>query len=112
MFSSRNSRWEMLESRVLLSAGVQTDLIVLPQESASSDVQGYTPAQIRHAYGFDQVADDGAGQTIAIVNAFDDPNIGSDLRVFDKQFGIAAPPSLRVVDQTGGDDLPFEDSGW
>jgi subtilase family serine protease len=91
---------------------VRTDLIVLPQASASSDVQGYTPAQIRHAYGFDQVADDGAGQTIAIVNAFDDPNLESDLRVFDKQFGIAAPPSLRVVDQTGGDDLPAEDNGW
>lgn len=88
------------------------DLIVLPQASAASDVQGYTPAQIRHAYGFDQITGDGTGQTIAIVNAFDDPNIESDLRVFDKQFDIAAPPTFRVVDQTGGDDLPAEDPGW
>ena len=51
---------EMLESRVLLST-VQSGLIVLPQALPSSDVQGYTPAQIRHAYGFDQVADDGTG---------------------------------------------------
>src|SRR5271155_89631 len=108
---SQNMYSEVLESRVLLST-VQSGLIVLPQVSASSDVQGYTPAQIRHAYGFNQVADDGSGQTIAIVNAFDDPNIGSDLKVFDKQFGIAAPPSLRVVDQTGGDNLPAEDPGW
>jgi hypothetical protein len=31
--------------------------------------QGYTPAEIRHAYGLDQLALDGSGQTIAIVDA-------------------------------------------
>jgi subtilase family serine protease len=114
MFSNRTNLCEMLESRTLLSAAnvMQPDLIVLPQVSAAPDVEGYTPAQIRHAYGFDQITEDGTGQTIAIVNAFDDPNIASDLHVFDKQFGIAAPPSLRIVDQTGGEDLPVPDSGW
>ena len=34
----------------------------------------FTPAQIRHAYGFDQVANQGAGQVIGIVDAYDDPN--------------------------------------
>src|SRR5207248_380293 len=53
---------------------------------ASPGPTGYSPAQIRHAYGFDQirfnngaVAGDGSGMTIAIVDAYNDPNIASDL---------------------------------
>src|ERR1039457_3122184 len=34
--------------------------------SAATSVY-YTPAQIRHAYGFDQLTADGTGQTIAII---------------------------------------------
>ena len=52
---------------------------------------GPDPAQVRHAYGFDQLTDDGAGQTIAIVVAYDDPNIGSDLAVFDQAYGLPGP---------------------
>lgn len=50
----------------------------------------YTPAQVRHAYGFDQVMNQGSGQVIGIVDAYDDPNIESDLGVFSRQFGLPA----------------------
>src|ERR1700674_5766116 len=50
----------------------------------------YTPAQIRHAYGFDQVTKQGAGQVIGIVDAYDDPNVEADLGVFNRQFGLPA----------------------
>lgn len=49
----------------------------------------YTPAQVRHAYGFDQVNADGAGQTIAIIDAYYDPTIKNDLSSFSSQFGLA-----------------------
>src|SRR5262249_50951051 len=54
-----------------------------------------TPVQIRHAYGFDQInftvngqtiRGDGAGQTIAIVNAYGNTRIVNDLDVFDRSF--------------------------
>jgi subtilase family serine protease len=48
----------------------------------------FTPQQIRHAYGFDQIANQGAGQTIAIVDAYDDANAETDLGVFSKRFGL------------------------
>ncbi len=57
----------------------------------------FTPLQIRHAYGFDQVSftangqtipGDGRGQTIAIVDAFADATVAADLDVFDKQFSV------------------------
>jgi subtilase family serine protease len=51
----------------------------------------FTPAQIRHAYGFDLVSNQGAGQTIYIVDAYNDPNIASDLQTFDAKFGLSNP---------------------
>ena len=48
----------------------------------------FTPAQIRHAYGFDLITNQGAGQTIALVDAYDDANAGNDLSVFSKQFNL------------------------
>jgi hypothetical protein len=81
----------------------------------------FTPIEIRHAYGFDRVGfensthalvtGNGAGQTIGIVDAFDDPNIANDLATFDATYGIAAPPSFTKVNQTGGTDYPPPNAG-
>jgi subtilase family serine protease len=109
---------EDLESRRMLSAsGFQTNYVAIP--AASSGISGYTPAQIRAAYGFNNVAfnsiaGDGRGQTIAIIDAYNDPNIASDLATFDQAMGTAAPPSLKVVNQNGGTALPSTDpsQGW
>ena len=48
----------------------------------------YGPAQIRHAYGVDQLAVTGANQKIALVTAYGNPNIQSDLNTFCGNFGI------------------------
>ena len=109
---------EELESRHLLSAtGFTPTYIETPL--AGSTGSGYTPAQIRAAYGFNNLsfggtAADGSGQTIAIIDAYNDPNIASDLAAFDKAMGIAAPPSFKVVNQNGGSTLPGTDpsQGW
>ena len=109
---------ESLEPRQLLSAVadavLRSDAVVLHPSATSATVQGYTPSQIRHAYGFDQLKSTatGAGQTIAIVDAYNDPNISADLNVFDSQFGLVSPPSLKVVSQTGTSKLPTTDAGW
>jgi subtilase family serine protease len=80
---------EELEPRLVPSAAPQTTFYT----------GGLTPGQVRHAYGFDAVSfngtpGDGRGQTIAIVTANDDPSIAADLATFDRQFGLAAPPSF------------------
>jgi subtilase family serine protease len=54
---------------------------------------GYSPAQISHAYGFDKLTSDGRGVTIAIVDAYDDPNIQSDLNTFSTNFGLPTTSS-------------------
>ncbi|MBV9576874.1 MAG: S53 family peptidase, partial [Gammaproteobacteria bacterium] len=50
--------------------------------------RGLSPAQVQHAYGFDLLQNQGAGQTIAIVDAFDDPTAEADLGVFSTTFNL------------------------
>jgi hypothetical protein len=117
---------DCLEGRYLLSgfghAVMHPDHLVLhcglePTGFSSPDQAGFMPPQIRHAYGFDQITlpggavGDGNGQTIAIVDAFDDPNIGDDLQQFDAQFGLPDPPQFIMVAQDGSSNLPDTDPG-
>jgi subtilase family serine protease len=80
---------------------------------------GFSPAQISQAYGFNQISfrdgtihGDGSGQTIAIVDAYNQPNIAGDLQTFDSMYGLAAPPSFSVVNQNGGSSLPTSNQAW
>ncbi len=114
----RRLQLENLEPRRLLSAsGYKPHYYLIPH--ASSSISDYTPAQLRAAYGFNNVsfgstAADGRGQTIAIIDAYNDPNIAADLAAFDSKLGIAAPASFRIVNQNGGASLPGTDpsQGW
>jgi hypothetical protein len=65
-----------------------------------------TPAQVAGAYGVNQVyygstPANGAGQTIALLDAGDDSHIAADLAAFDSQFGLPAPPSFTVTGEDG-----------
>src|SRR5262245_392134 len=53
---------------------------------AETAPKGYGPAQFRGAYGLPASAS--TAQTIAIVDAYDDPNIASDLNAYSSQFGL------------------------
>jgi hypothetical protein len=126
-------RLEHLEDRTLLSglgsihpshvlkhpAGVVAPL-------STPGPTGYSPSQLRQAYGINQISfggvpGDGRGTTIAIVDAFDNPNLvsssdlanfpNSDLHQFDLQFGLPDPVFTKV-NQTGGSTYPAADSGW
>ena len=127
---------DQLEDRRLLAAPVLPvlppgDLNPEPTSSAASAAlnfvtaseftatpgAGYTPAQIRQAYGFDQLSglsgnnynNAGKGETIAIVDAFNDPDLSHDVQLFDETFNIggasgnpASTGFLKVVNQSGG----------
>jgi Subtilase family len=115
-------RLEVLEARDV-PAGVHPTIHRFEPPSnvapfGTSGPTGYTPAQVRHAYGFDQISftggvvGDGAGQTIAIVDAFDNPNVANDLHQFDLQFGLADLPVFTKVNQNGGTAMPPANAGW
>jgi len=56
--------------------------------NSPSGTVAYTPAQVRDAYGINNLPWDGTGQTIAIVDAYDDPSIFQALDAFDAQFTL------------------------
>ena len=113
-----SSRWiESLDSR-LLFGGHQIEMTPALNVGAQPPDprfpgHGIAPAQIRTAYGIDQLGPlNGQGQTIAIVDAYSNPVIENDLNVFDAQFGLPAAPSFHVVNQNGRRRLPAPDLRW
>ena len=84
--------------------------------AASTSPTGLSPSTIESAYSFSTSTTAGAGQTVAIVDAYDDPTAESDLGVFSAQYGLPACTTANgcftKVNQTGGSKLPRTDSGW
>jgi len=76
--------------------------------------QGLNPADLRSAYKL--TSNGSASQTIAIVDAFNDPTAEADLGVYRSQFGLPACTTangcFKKVNQTGGSSLPPTDTGW
>jgi subtilase family serine protease len=78
---------------------------------------GYGPADLQSAYNLAAAAASrGGGQTIAIVDAFDDPTAEADLAVYRSTFGLppctTANGCFRKVDQNGGTHYPRKNAGW
>lgn len=80
---------------------------------SSDSFAGYTPAQIRKAYGLDKLTGTGSGQTIAIVESYGDPTLQSDLSEFDTKYGLPAADLtvLSVGSPSGGADSS-DLEGW
>ncbi len=78
---------------------------------------GLTPEDLAGAYGYVPAAG-GSGQTVGIVDAYDDPSIESDLATFDAQYGLPACTTanecFKKVGQSGStSSLPPADKvGW
>ena len=102
---------ERLEPREMLSAAGLAAIHVQPTAARMADdsgVFGLSPAHVAHAYGFDQLGTlAGTGQTIAIIDAYNDATITSDLNTFDNQFSTPSRPltlqpgQFQVVNQLG-----------
>ncbi|HLI61807.1 MAG TPA: S53 family peptidase [Terriglobales bacterium] len=80
---------------------------VTPGPQNSQAPTGILPQQFRAAYGFNQIPNQGQGMTIALVDAFDAPNITSDLAYYANYFHLA-PCNFQKV-KVGN---PPPDSGW
>jgi subtilase family serine protease len=81
---------------------------------------GYGPAEFHGAYSLGTSAP--SAQTIAIVDAFDDPTAKADLDTYNSTYGLSVFPScsstittscFQKVNQNGAaNPLPRKDSGW
>jgi subtilase family serine protease len=78
---------------------------------------GYGPADLQSAYNLAQAASsNGSTQTVAIVDAYDDPNAEKDLGVYRAQYGLSpcttANGCFKKVSQTGTTRYPRANGGW
>ncbi len=117
-----------------LDGTIPTANLVLTGPSAyNPPFSGYTPTQIKNAYGLNQITfpgpdgttipGDGKGQTIVLMDEGYDPTIESDLEVFSQAYGLPGPGTgitFTQVYQTGENtfapinlaDPPPVDSYW
>ena len=75
---------------------------------------GLGATNIVDAYNLDTTG--GSGVTVAIVDAYNDPNAAADLAVYRSQYGLSACTvangCFSQVSQTGSSTLPTSDTGW
>jgi subtilase family serine protease len=100
-------------------AQVRTDIVPMTAAQAAAPqatVAGLSPANLQSAYKLPS-ASAGSGQTVAIVDAFNDPTAEADLGTYRSQFGLPACTTangcFRKVNQNGSTTgLPPVDAGW
>jgi subtilase family serine protease len=102
---------------------------------STTGATGLTPTQIKDAYGIDSVSfsggitGTGSGQTIGIIDAYNDPRMfsssdvtdydSSDLYKFDSAMGLpqfaassSSGPTFTKLNESGGTSYPTTDAGW
>jgi hypothetical protein len=91
-----------------------TDQPATMRLSSSEVPAGLGPQDIQSAYNLP--AGGGTGQTIAIVDAYDNPNAEADLAIYRSQYGLppctTANGCFKKVDQRGGTDYPRSSDAW
>jgi subtilase family serine protease len=112
-------RVETLEPRQLLAVAsaagpVLEPLGLTPFPMGGAGPTGYTPTQIRHAYGFDSLqfnggssSSDGSGQTVAILVAYDNPNVLNDVMAFRQTFNIPGTLNFEKDDLNAPNPSPL-----
>ncbi len=89
-----------------------------PAVTDKNPFPGYlTPQDLRTAYALPAETASAYTQTIAVIDAFDDPTAEADLGVFDEEFGLPACTSangcFRKLNQEGQESpRPAENGGW
>jgi subtilase family serine protease len=92
----------------------QTDT-VQPNVSANVAPRGFGPADLRSAYNLTTTGH--AAMTVAIIDAYDDPNAESDLATYRSTFGLPACTTangcFQKLNQSGSaSPLPGTNLGW
>jgi len=78
---------------------------------ARPPVVGWTPADIQAVYNLPS-ASKGSGQIVAIVDAYDNPNVASDLSAYRSYFGLPAANFHKYNQKGQQSHYPKGDAGW
>ncbi|MEO8973309.1 MAG: S8 family serine peptidase [Ktedonobacteraceae bacterium] len=99
---------------VATSKGSSQPLSVVPNANPPGGSPPYAPANLHNAYNLPTTAP--GTPTVAIADAYNDPNLASNLATYRSQWGLPtctqSSGCLKIVNQTGGSRLPSSNSGW
>jgi subtilase family serine protease len=77
---------------------------------------GLTPGELQQIYNLQSAAAGGWDQTLAIIDAYDDPKAEADMAIYRATFGLppctSANGCFKKVDERGGKHYPRADAGW
>ncbi|MFF2073477.1 putative Ig domain-containing protein [Kitasatospora sp. NPDC058162] len=108
------NRHQMACDALVRTDVVQPHAFSLGAFSPDATPSGFGPGDLQSAYALP--ANGGAGQTVAIIDAMDDPNAESDLATYRTQYGLPACTTangcFKKIDQNGGTSYPTSDTGW
>jgi subtilase family serine protease len=86
---------------------------VLLRVGANPDVPGLSPANLQQAYKLTAAsATNGTGQIVALVDAYDNPNVASDLATYRTQFGLPVANFTKYNQLGQTNNYPMANAGW
>ena len=88
----------------------QCDVLILPG-GAHQTVSGWTAANLEDAYNLPS-STEGSGQTVAIVDAYDNPNVASDLAAYRSEFGLGTANFYKYNQNGVQGSYPSGNQGW
>jgi hypothetical protein len=95
--------------------GAKPMAVLPPSVDHGPTGRGYAPSAFATAYRYDPAATLATPQTVAIVDAHNNPNVLNDLNHFNAHYGLPAETadSFKIVNQAGHTaPLPSNDVGW
>ena len=87
-----------------------------PPGGGSTTPSGYYPADLQSAYNLGSAIAGGSSTTVAVVDAYSNPYLASNIATYRRQFNLPACTTttgcLAIVNQAGNTKLPRGNTGW
>jgi len=98
-------------------AAAQFHLQATPASYSSTPVSGaLAPADLHSAYQLPTDTSSASSQTVAIIDAYDDPTAEADLAVYSNRYGLPACTTANgcftKINQNGGSTMPTVNGSW
>ena len=82
------------------------------RSTASTPLCGYTAKQLRQLTGLQHSKLDGAGQTVAVIDAFGAPSMRRDLATYSQRNGLPAASYTELLPKSGHDSYGCSPADW
>jgi subtilase family serine protease len=94
-----------------VAAPTTTGNLIVRQGVSPNTPEGYGPADLQAAYNL-PTGTQGSGQVVAVIDAYDNPNVAADLAAYRSTYGLA-PAHFTKYNETGQTgNYPGGDPGW